>query len=218
MRPRTTPQRHPAPAAAYSTRTPQPISGVSGNTRPGERNLLGSATLFISAMGDPLPEDVIERIYRESGTQLWKGIYAFSGGRADIADEAVAEAFARALENTGRIRSPLPWLYRVAFRQASKRLRDERRNSAVPADSLSEGVNDSTSELSLGALAVLAPKQRAVVFLFYYADLSIADIAGATGSNRVAVRVQLHRAREALRRRYGTAAVMRERSSIGGSE
>lgn len=110
-------------------------------------------------MGVPTSEDPIERAYREWGTQLWRGIYAFSDGRADIADDAVAEAFARALE----------------------------------------------------------PQQRAVVFLFYYADLSIADIAGATGSSRASVRVQLHRAREALRRRYATAAAMRA-SSPGGSD
>ena len=62
------------------------------------------------------------------------------------------------------------------------------------------------------------PRQRAVVFLFYYADLSIADIADATGSNRIAVRVQLHRAREALRRRYGNATAMREWSPPGGTD
>ena len=79
-----------------------------------------------------MPEDAIERAYRDYGTQLWRGIYAYSGGRADIADDAVAEAFARALVDTRRIRSPLPWLYRVAFRQAAERLRDERRQGAVP--------------------------------------------------------------------------------------
>jgi DNA-directed RNA polymerase specialized sigma24 family protein len=78
--------------------------------------------------------------------------------------------------------------------------------------------DDLTPNPSLGALLLLTPQQRAVVFLFYYADLSIADIAGATGSSRVAVRVQLHRAREALHRRYGNAAAMRESSSPGGSD
>jgi RNA polymerase sigma-70 factor (ECF subfamily) len=165
-----------------------------------------------------MSEDAIERAYRDYGTQLWRGIYGFSGGRADIADDAVAEAFARALEGTGRIRSPLPWLYRVAFRQAAQRLRDERRQGALPDPLESERADDLTPNPSLGALGLLTPQQRAVVFLFYYADLSIADIARATDSNRVAVRVQLHRAREALRRRYGSAAAMREWSPPGGSD
>jgi RNA polymerase sigma-70 factor (ECF subfamily) len=165
-----------------------------------------------------MSQEAIERVYRDCGTQLWRGIYAFSGGRADIADEAVAEAFARALEGAERIRSPLPWLYRVAFRQASERLRDERREGALSAGSQPESAEDATPDPSLGALALLAAQQRAVVFLFYYADLSIADIARATGSSRIAVRVQLHRAREALRRRYGSAAAMREWSPPGGSD
>ena len=163
-----------------------------------------------------MSEDAIERAYRDFGTQLWRGVYAFSGGRADIADDAVAEAFARALADAGRIRSLLPWLYRVAFRQAANRLRDEGRQGAMPLEA--DCADDLAPNPTLGALAPLTPQQRAVVFLFYYADFSIADIARATGSSRVAVRVQLHRAREALRRQYGTAAAMRERSSLGGSK
>jgi RNA polymerase sigma-70 factor, ECF subfamily len=165
-----------------------------------------------------MSQEAIERVYRDYGTQLWRGIYAFSGGRADIADEAVAEAFARALDCAGRIRSPLPWLYRVAFRQAAQRLRDERRQGALADPLESERPDDLPPNASLGALALLTPQQRGVVFLFYYADLSIADIARATGSSRVAVRVQLHRAREALRSRYGSAAAMREWSPPGGSD
>jgi RNA polymerase sigma-70 factor, ECF subfamily len=166
----------------------------------------------------PTSEDAVERVYRAHGTQLWRGIYAFSGGRADIADDAVAEAFARALEDAGHIRFPLPWLYRVAFRHAAKRLRDERRQEAMPVEPEAHRADDFPPNTSLGALTLLTPQQRAVVFLFYYADFSIADIARATGSSRVAVRVQLHRAREALRRRYGTASAMRESSSPGGPD
>jgi RNA polymerase sigma-70 factor (ECF subfamily) len=165
----------------------------------------------------PSSEETIERAYREYAAQVWRGVYAFSGGRAEIADDAVAEAFARALVHRGRIRSLLPWLYRVAFRQAAQRLREERRDHAgaiVPE----EAGGDAAADPPLGALESLTPQQRAVVFLFYYADLSIADIAHATGTSRVAVRVQLHRAREALRRRYGSAAAMRAWSTGGTDE
>jgi RNA polymerase sigma factor (sigma-70 family) len=88
----------------------------------------------------------------------------------------------------------------------------------MPVEPEAHRADDFSPNASLGALTLLTPQQRAVVFLFYYADFSIADIARATGSSRVAVRVQLHRAREALRRRYGTAAAMRESSSPGGPD
>ena len=169
-------------------------------------------------MAVPTPQEAIESAYRDYGTQLWRGVYAYSGGRADIADEAVAEAFARALEGTARIRSLLPWLYRVAFRQAAERLRRE--DSLDPLEDVPKADDtggDSTNP-ALDALALLSPQQRAAVFLFYYADFSITEIADATGSSRIAVRVQLHRAREALRRRYGSAAAMRDRSPIGGTD
>jgi RNA polymerase sigma-70 factor (ECF subfamily) len=172
-------------------------------------------------MGVSTSQEAIECAYRKYGTQLWRGVYAFSGGRADIADDAVAEAFARALEGSARIRSLLPWLYRVAFRQAAERLRDERRQRELDLVPESGDAEDDTAPRqspSLGALRLLTAQQRAIVFLFYYADLSIADIARATGLSRVAVRVQLHRAREALRRRYGSADAMRRWSSRGGTD
>jgi RNA polymerase sigma-70 factor (ECF subfamily) len=165
----------------------------------------------------PTSEATIERAYRDHAAQLWRGVYAYSGGRAEIADDAVAEAFARALVHQGRIRSLLPWLYRVAFRQAAQRLRDERRDHAEEAVA-AEAAVEVASDPPLGAVALLTPQQRAVVFLFYYADLSVADVAHATGTSRVAVRVQLHRAREALRRGYGSAAAMRAWSTGGTDE
>jgi DNA-directed RNA polymerase specialized sigma24 family protein len=38
-----------------------------------------------------------ERVYRDHGPGLFRAIFAYTGGRRDIADEVVAEAFARAI-------------------------------------------------------------------------------------------------------------------------
>lgn len=51
----------------------------------------------------------------------------YAGGRREVADDAVGEAFARAIESEGVIRNPFPWLYRTAFRIAAAELRRERR-------------------------------------------------------------------------------------------
>src|SRR5436190_20817936 len=67
-----------------------------------------------------------EQLFRDDGPRLWRALYAYSGGRRDVADDAVAEAFARALEHQGSIRSPKPWGYRIAFRVATAAVRRER--------------------------------------------------------------------------------------------
>jgi RNA polymerase sigma-70 factor, ECF subfamily len=157
-----------------------------------------------------LQNEAIERAYREHAILIWRGIYAFSGGRRDIADDAVAEAFARALASSDRIESPVPWLYRVAFRAASKALTQERRMPQAPPEPDAAGTGDDRTIGVIGALEMLPPNQRAIVFLHYYADMSIADIARARRTTPVNVRVQLHRARQALRRKYESAATMTE--------
>src|SRR6478752_3146114 len=64
-----------------------------------------------------------EELYREVAPGLWRAIYVYAGGRRDIADDSVAEAFTRSLESAGPIRDPKAWLYRVAFRAAAAELR-----------------------------------------------------------------------------------------------
>src|SRR3712207_7318453 len=48
---------------------------------------------------------------------------SFTGGRADVAQEATAEAFARAVVHGGQLREPVAWIYRVAFNVAIDELR-----------------------------------------------------------------------------------------------
>lgn len=76
-------------------------------------------------------EGDFELLYRESAPRLWRAIYAFTGGRRHLAEEAVAEAFARAIERANDIREPLPWIYRTAFRFAGRELKREKRR--IPA-------------------------------------------------------------------------------------
>src|SRR2546423_13390322 len=74
-------------------------------------------------------EHDFELLFRRDGQGVWRTIYAFTGGRRDVAEEAVAEAFARAIAHAGGIRDPLPWIYRTAFRLAAEELRRERRRT-----------------------------------------------------------------------------------------
>jgi RNA polymerase sigma-70 factor (ECF subfamily) len=138
-------------------------------------------------------------LYREIGPQLWRAILAYSGGRRDVADDAVGEAFARAMESGTRIRSPYPWLYRTAFRIAAAELRRDVRDG--PEDGAY--VDDPATGDLMRAMRRLSPKARAAIYLHYQADLSIREIAHLTGSSVAAVKVQLHRGRNRLRELLG---------------
>lgn len=138
-------------------------------------------------------------LYREIGPQLWRAILAYSGGRRDIADDAVGEAFARAMESRVRIRSPYPWLYRTAFRIAAAELRRDVREG--PED---EAYLDDPAIADLvRAMRQLSPKARAAIYLHYQADLPVREVARLMGSSVAAVKVQLHRGRNRLRELLG---------------
>lgn len=141
-----------------------------------------------------------DALYREEGPVLWRTMYAFSGGRRDVADDAVAETFARAIQHADGIRSPAPWLYRTAFRIVSAELKRERRPIEPPEEP--EPPPDLTDVIA--ALRRLSPGQRAAVFLHYRADLPVREIAVLMGTSTAVVKMRLHRGRKRLRELLGT--------------
>ena len=156
-------------------------------------NLSGSPAL---CHGDNVGErHDFDEVFRTGGQRLWRAVYAYAGGRRDIADDAVAEAFARALQHEAKIRSPLPWLYRTAFRIAAAELQRASKQTE-PVESPVEEQLD-TGEL-MRAMRALSPSQRAAVYLHYQADLPVREVAAMMGTSSSAVKVHLHRGRKSL--------------------
>jgi RNA polymerase sigma-70 factor, ECF subfamily len=146
-----------------------------------------------------------DAIWRESGATLWRAIYAYSGGRREVADDATAGAFARAMARDADVREPLAYLYRIAFRVAGAELaRRKQEGGAMPepqtnfADPASNGLPD-----LLHALKELSPAQRAAVYLHYRADLPVRQIAHLTGMSSASIKVHLVRGRRRLRELMG---------------
>ena len=137
-----------------------------------------------------------DALWREAAPTLWRAVRAYAGGRQDVADEAVAEAFARVIAQESDIRDPVAYLYRVAFRIAARELK--RSNMTQPLISAGELSDDPVATEVWVSLTNLTPDQRAVVYLFYRADLSVADIAERLGMSGPAVRMHLMRARRRL--------------------
>lgn len=147
----------------------------------------------------------IELLYREAGPQLWRSIYGFTGGRRDLADDAVAEAFARAIERSATIRDPLAWIYRTAFRIASHELRRERRPPPVP-DPV-PGLEPGAMHDVLRALGQLSPSQRAAVLLHDIEGFTSTEIGRMLGISAATARVHVFRARRRLRDLLSTEEV-----------
>jgi RNA polymerase sigma-70 factor (ECF subfamily) len=147
------------------------------------------------------PREGVEAVYRADAERLWRAIYAFAGD-AEIASDAVAEAFAQVLNRGAAVRDPAAWIWRTAFRLSAGSLRARSlgdRLLAVPVEHVDRYADPDLLE----ALRKLPDAQRAAVILFYYADLPIRDIAARLGSNSLAVRANLSRGRGRLRQLLG---------------
>jgi RNA polymerase sigma-70 factor (ECF subfamily) len=153
----------------------------------------------------------LEAVYRAEADRLWHALLAY-GGDAELASDALAEAYAQALRRGSAIRDPGAWTWRAAFRIASGALQArrvaEQRQRPTPADEGRAGdvaaMTDRYADPDLAAaLRQLPDAQRAAVVLFYFLDLPIAEIAARLGSNRLAVRANLSRGRRRLRQLLG---------------
>jgi RNA polymerase sigma-70 factor (ECF subfamily) len=121
----------------------------------------------------------------------------------DVAQEAFLAAV-RALERFDRRRPFGPWLHRIVVNRAIDyaRARDVRRE--VPADAVAEAAapagacHDAPSGELLGALALLAPEQRAVIVLRHLLGYTPGEIAAILGLPRGTVNSRLRRGLDAL--------------------
>jgi RNA polymerase sigma-70 factor (ECF subfamily) len=144
-----------------------------------------------------------DAIWRESGATIWRSVYAYSGGVREVADDAVAEAFARAMARDADVRDPLAYLYRIAFRIAAADLqRRSQEGTEMPEIAIADPSMNGLPDL-LHALRELTPAQRAAVYLHYRADMPVREVARVTGMSSAAVKVHLMRGRRRLRELLG---------------
>jgi len=143
--------------------------------------------------------DRVEDVYRRTHQRLWHALFAYAGD-ADIAGDAVAEAFAQVLRRGDEVRDVEAWVWRCAFRVIDGLLRD--RHLTLPASRDREpiaGADHSSVTEFLSQLGGLSSQQRAVVVLRYVGGFRAAEIADLLRTSPGSVRVQLHRAHAHLR-------------------
>jgi RNA polymerase sigma-70 factor (ECF subfamily) len=156
---------------------------------------MDSAVAVVDAQSD------IEALYRADAERLWRAVYAFAGD-AEIAHDAVAEAYAQLLHRGAAVRDPAAWVWRAAFRISRGQLKAQH-VAPDPSSKPTVHLDAYADHDLLTAVRRLPEGQRAAVILFYYADLPIRQIADRLGTNGLAVRANLSRGRRRLRQLLG---------------
>jgi RNA polymerase sigma-70 factor (ECF subfamily) len=143
-------------------------------------------------------------------------------GSVEAAHDAVQEGFARALAHSEKFRgegSLEGWVWRIVLRVAL----DSRRNGRPHA--LYENAEPATPDWApalphperdpqlAAAMRALPERQRLVVFLRYFADLSHAEIAALTGIRLGTVSATLTHAKTSLARRLDASPAQAEKET-----
>jgi RNA polymerase sigma-70 factor (ECF subfamily) len=153
--------------------------------------------------------EAIERVYRRDFERFATVAAAIVGSQAGARD-AVQDAFATAVRKRRQFRrdgSLEGWLWRVVVNEAkTQRRRVAAREWAERNVLVDQGHVDGSDATDAGVsslIASLPERQRLVVFLRYYADLSYEQIAEVIGVRRGTVAATLSNGHNALRLMLG---------------
>ena len=142
--------------------------------------------------------DRFEAAYRQEGPRLWRALVVFTADR-ELASDAPSEAFAQGLAGGDRVRDPVAWTWRAAFRIVAGALKERGAIDDLAVPDRSYDVPESLWDV-FEALAKLSPNQRLAVVLHDYADRPTDEVAAILGASRATVHVHLSQGRRRLRR------------------
>jgi RNA polymerase sigma factor (sigma-70 family) len=140
-------------------------------------------------------------------------------GDAQLADDAVDEAFVRAAERWSTVRDherPAAWVYRVAINWATSWRRKWSLRPTRPSEQLDRAHRDQLPDLDLvSQLRTLPLEQRQALVLRYALGLSVRETAQVLGVAEGTVKSSVHRARQRLRDpALGTAGTDRDPAPV----
>ena len=163
-------------------------------------------------MSRPPTDAEFTELVHASWASLYRTAYLLMGERG-LAEDLVQTALAQTYASWGRVRdvSAAPAYARTAVvNTASSWFRRKAWRNERPTEVLPEGSHavDPTDRPALvDALAQLAPRQRAVVVLRYYEDLSVAETARTLGCSEGTVKSQTSDGLARLRSLLGDAVL-----------
>lgn len=152
-----------------------------------------------------------DQMYQEYHLILYRTAYLILGNSYD-AEDVLQETFVTAYTSIGSLKDPSKlktWLFSIlkhaAYKQGKKRNRewpDEYINEKINEYIREEGQEESFLQRDQiqEALRTLPPKQREVIVLYYYNDLSIEEIAQVCKTFQGTVKSRLYKARKELKK------------------
>lgn len=154
------------------------------------------------AIADPTPNDTAQTptctTHRAQSVDPGS-VLAYSGSR-EIADDAVAEAFAQALRRGDDIRDVVAWVWRASFAIARGQL--AQRNSTDRYEALPAGMDPDAAQRAVELLVDLGrldDRDRELLVLCHIGGWTPTELARITGVAPSTVRVRLHRANRRAR-------------------
>lgn len=163
-------------------------------------------------MATPLTDEEFTELVHAAWPGLYRTAYLMLGDHQlaeDLTQTALAKTYASWRKVQDRAAAPA-YARAVMANTAASWFRRRSWRNELPTETLPDhGVehDPSTSPALLDALATLAPRQRAVVVLRYYDDLSVRDVAQALGISEGTVKSQTSDALARLRTQLGEAAI-----------
>ena len=142
-----------------------------------------------------------EWLARQYGPAVYRLAFARTGSRAD-AEDVMQEVFVRLLKvrpDFADREHAKAWLLRVAANCANDLFRAPWRRREEPLSETLSAPEGPEPGGVVEAVLALPPKYRTAVHLYYYEDLSVAEIAAILGKSEGAVKSRLFRARALLR-------------------
>ncbi|MEZ0114485.1 RNA polymerase sigma-70 factor (sigma-E family) [Catenulispora sp. EB89] len=143
------------------------------------------------------------------GARLFRTAYFLAGGDWHLAEDLTQDTLVKvylAWRRVSRVENPAAYAQTVltrTFISQRRRKRSTEQPIADPPERIIEDVDSAVRLTLLAELANLSAKDRAVVVLRYWEDLSVEDVATVLGISSASVRTQSSRALGRLRLALG---------------
>jgi RNA polymerase sigma-70 factor (ECF subfamily) len=151
--------------------------------------------------GDTTAFDVLFDRHREFVYNVCYRMLASVDDAVDASQAAFVQAYRelRKFRGDSEFRT---WIYRIAINICTDSIRREQRRKSISSRIMPPENNPASGDAVWEAILELTPDFRAVLVLHYFQELSCAEMSAALNCTENAVRVKLHRARQAFKKKY----------------